>query len=856
MTALSEAFKKETLELSVQRVRLTSILSFSLFSLFGLLDYFVFPDKLAILLGLRFLNAALALSVLFLSYRDFGKRHPTLLGALDYLSLGFIISGMVFLTGGHESIYYTGLIVIIIGICYIMPWSLNESIPLCSAVYLSYVSPIVLFDRITNPKLFINSNFFLLCTIFIIIVSTYFGNRLRFREFESRYNLDKAKVNLETAYSQLQELDKLKTQFFSNISHELRTPLTLILAPSESLLKGEAGEFSLRAKERLEVVYHNALRLLKLIDDLLDIAKIDAQKMSLDLKKGNLVELIRGILASLSDVAEKKRLTLNFTEKNSLPEFYFDRDKIEKVILNLASNALKFTESGGQIEFTTKALNNKAVITVRDTGIGIAKEDLPKIFNRFVQLDGSTTRRTEGTGIGLALCKELVLLHKGEIRAESDPDRGTTITVELPLRIEGVASFTEATGKIEPEESQEEKDWIREIHQRAQMAPLKTIPQGVFSQGTQGPSITKINNGHKVLVVEDNPDMLQFITSQLQGRYVVIGASNGKEGLKLAKEHLPDLVITDIMMPEMSGYDLLKAMREDFSLKNIPIIFLTAKAGVDMKIEGLEYGADDYLVKPFNSEELLARVRNLIMLRELQREIFSVAKMASVGQLAAGVAHEINNPLNFSLSSLRALEKDIDKIAKKESVVDTTLAGKLKEEISLAREGEERIEKIVRDLMSFSKKDQAGTKRDDVHSGIESTLSLLEHDFKGRITIHKEYCSDGSIECNLGKLNQVVMNVLLNSIQAIKERGNIWIETERRENSFVISIKDDGVGIKKEHLDKVFDSFFTTKEIGQGIGLGLTVSYNLVKEQGGEIVVESDEGQGTKVTIAIPVKQG
>jgi len=844
MDVLKQVFNKETQELSIRRVRLTSVLSFSLFSLFGLLDYFVFPDKLTVLLSLRLLNAFVALSVLFLSYRSFGPRYSTLLGALDYLSLGFIISGMVFITGGHASIYYTGLIVIIIGICYIMPWSLKESIPLCSAVYLSYLLPIILFDKIDNPKLFINSNFFLLCTIFIIIISTYYGNRLRFKEFEARYNLAHAKTNLESAYSKLQELDNLKTQFFSNISHEFRTPLTLILAPAESMLRGRLGMLSPQVKEDVKVIYNSSLKLMKLIDDLLDIAKIDAQKMELDLEKSKIVELIKNLVASVENIAEKKKLKLYYTQKNKISAFYFDRDKIEKVLLNLISNALKFTDKG-EIEITSEKQDEKAIIKIRDTGIGIAEKDLPKMFNRFVQLDDSTTRRHEGTGLGLSLSRDLVRLHQGDIKIESKIGEGTAMIVELPLNLEKDIMLAKVPKEVTSKLSKSD-DWLRDIHKKAQYASRGIIEEKLKTKKL--PALRKRKKECIILVVEDNPDMLNFIALQLKDNYQAIGAKDGQEGLELAKKYLPDLVVTDIMMPKMSGYDLLKAMREDYSLKNIPVIFLTAKAGLDMKIEGLEYGADDYLIKPFNSQELLARVKNLITIRELQRELYSIAKLASVGQLAAGTAHEINNPLAASMTELRVLKREFveqNKDVNKE---------RLNELILRSYTSLERIEKIVKNLLSFSRKNREGVKFDDIHEGLNSTLSVLRHELKDKISVHKQYCSDGKIECDLGKLNQVFMNVILNSTQAIKNKGNIWITTARKADSFIVSIRDDGEGIKKEHLNRVLAPFFTTKDVNQGVGLGLTVSYNLIKEHGGDMAIKSEHGKGTEAIIAIPIK--
>lgn len=653
------------------------------------------------------------------------------------------------------------------------------------------------------------------------------------------------KQALEFAYSKLRELDELKTQFFSNVSHEFRTPLTLILAPAESILRGEAGSLPPKAKEEAKVIYDNSLRLLKLIDDTLDIAKIDAQKMELHLERNNLDDLIKGIVASAEHLAQKKGLKLSYISKDTIPEFCFDRDKIEKVLLNLLTNALKFTDKG-QIEITSQKNGEKALITIKDTGIGIAEKDLPRLFSRFVQLDGSATKRYEGTGIGLALSRDLVRLHQGEIKIESRPSEGTTVTVELPLNLEKDLTSAKAPLKDLPKTPREKDDWIKEIHKKAQYTPQSILEDKI--EASKPRPFRKTREMYTILVVEDNPDMLHFISTQLKNDYQVVGARDGEEGLESARKFLPDLILSDIMMPKMSGYDLLKAVREDYSLRNIPVIFLTAKAEQDMKIEGLEYGVNDYLTKPFNSQELLARVKNLIKIRELQQELYSVAKLASIGQLAAGTAHEINNPLAASMSELRVLKRELT------GQNNNFNREKSNELISKSYASLERIERIVRDLLSFSRKNREGIQLGDVHEGLDSTLSLLNHELKGRIEVHKEYCVDGKIECDLGKLNQVFMNVLLNSVQAIKHKGNIWITTSRKNSDFIVAIKDDGVGIKKGDLDKVFDPFFTTKDVNQGVGLGLTVSHNLIKEHGGEIAIESESGKGTEVTITVKVR--
>lgn len=836
MPGLINEYNNENKRLCNYRVKVACCLGIIFVPLFGLLDRFTIPSHFLFFMKMRLAVSFILAIILLLHFTKIGARYPEILGILIFASVGIMIAHMTRYLGGYKSTYYAGINLLFLAMAILMPWRLKYSIIPCVIVYSFYLLPIFLFDKIDNFPLLLNNNFFLASTITVALTSNYVNYRLRFQEFQARHNLAEAKDNLEEAYGKLKELDTLKTQFFSNISHEFRTPLTLILAPAESMLKGDSGIFTPQVKKEVSVIYDNSLRLLRLIDDLLDITKIDAQKMELDLQKCDIVELIKGVVSSVENIARKKGLKVYYAQKGEIPDFYLDRDKMEKVLLNLLSNALKFTDEG-EIEISSEKSGQKAVIKVRDTGIGIAEKDLPKMFDRFTQLDGSAARRHEGTGLGLSLSRDLVRLHQGNIKIESELNTGTTMIVELPLDLKEDNLPSKLPGK---------DDWIKEIHKKAQY-----VGQGVMEEKVnpgESAALKKGRGGYVVLAVEDNPDMRNFITLQLEKDYQVVGAKNGREGLETARKILPDLIVSDIMMPEMSGYDLLKAVREDYGLKNIPVIFLTAKAGLDMKIEGLKYGADDYLVKPFNSEELLARVKNLIMIRELQQELYRVAKMASVGQLAAGTAHEINNPLSASMSELRVLKKALNGPAREAD------RERLNGLIEKSYASLERIERIVSNLLSFSRKNREGLKPDDVHEGLNSTLSVLGHEIKDGISLHKQFCPDGKIECDLGKLNQVFMNVLLNSIQAIKNSGNIWIRTARHGHNFVVSIRDDGEGIEKSSLDRVFEPFFTTKEPGQGVGLGLTVSYNLIKEHGGDMAIESEPGRGTEVMITVPLQ--
>ena len=701
---------------------------------------------------------------------------------------------------------------------------------------------------------------------------------------ERTSELSESKAELERSYQKLQELDNLKSQFFANISHELRTPLTLILAPLESYLheKNTTG----RQSKDFEIMYHNGLRLLKQINNLLDLAKIDAGKMQLSYAKTDLVGFVKGIVASVGPLAEKKGISLSSLSDSNTIEFNFDRDKVERVLLNLIFNALKFTDSGGTVKVSCYQEREQVLVKIEDSGIGITKENIPKLFNRFSQIDSSASRRYEGTGVGLALVKELVELHKGKIWAESEAGRGTVMTFSLPFLLE----TTWAKGEVNT--GRTEEDWTRSLQRSAEYST-----SGILQEPTTPVESVAIDGSqqNKVLLVEDNPDMLHFIVAQLRDNHQVITARNGMEGVRRAKEELPDLILSDIMMPLKDGYQLCREVKEDPTTKHIPVILLSAKADLSMKIEGLEYGADDYLTKPFSSEELRARVKSLLNLRALESEIQSRSaelelalrelrstqeqlvhseKMAALGLLVAGLAHEINNPVTFakgSLSNLRRSLEELQGILAKDGV---SLKGKQTAELvediqvslSIIRTGLERTEAIVGDLKSFVRKDEVFFKPTDVHEGIDTTLNLLKPELGNRIFVVKEYGEIGLVEAIPGRINQVFMNLLQNAIHAIRETGEIRIRTWkeqvkesngegefRGDNLVKISVKDSGVGISEENLKHIFEPFFTTKEVGKGMGLGLSLTYQIIRSHDGEIKVNSAPGVGTEVILALPV---
>jgi signal transduction histidine kinase/ligand-binding sensor domain-containing protein/DNA-binding response OmpR family regulator len=426
----------------------------------------------------------------------------------------------------------------------------------------------------------------------------------------------------ETEAARLAELDQVKTRFFTNISHEFRTPLTLILGPLERWRTDPAPDPRRRREE--DAMRRNARRLLELISQLLDITKLEAGALRLHPTPTDLGQLARALTYSFASLADSRGIQLTYEAATDLPILPLDGDKIEKVLTNLVANALKFTPAGGAVRVTVEVAPTHVVrLRVQDTGVGIEPDRLPFVFDRFYQADNSATRAYEGTGIGLALVKELVALHGGTVRAESRVGEGTTFTVELPLGAENLqtgGTHVPGGGTDVPGGSTDVPGGNTDVPGGGTDVP----GGGTDVPGDFDPDSTPDDVRPLILLVEDHPDVRAYLRDQFAPAvYRLLEAPDGQAGLELALAHLPDLIITDLMMPRLDGVELTRALKTNLATNHIPVILLTAKASVESRLEGLETGADDYLTKPFQPAELTARVRNLIETRRRLREKYS-----------------------------------------------------------------------------------------------------------------------------------------------------------------------------------------------------------------------------------------
>jgi signal transduction histidine kinase/ligand-binding sensor domain-containing protein/DNA-binding response OmpR family regulator len=435
----------------------------------------------------------------------------------------------------------------------------------------------------------------------IILSIIYCTWKLQIRRIRIKHDFEMSKFESE----KMHEVDEMKSRFFANISHEFRTPLTLILGISKKILNKSKEQ---TYKDDIGVIKRNANRLHGMVNQLLDLSKLESGNMTLRTYRHNIIPLLKGLVLSFASFAEKKRITLKFNSDEEEIVVYLDKDKIEKIVTNLLSNAFKFTPQEGIIEFGVKKIAANVEITVSDTGIGISKERLDKIFDRFYQVDSGHTREQEGTGLGLAVTKDLVELHKGEIRVESSEGKGSTFTITLPLGKDHLKSEEIVEGKLEGEEV---------IPGEVELSPE-------YEEQKVRSDIELITEAEKLLllIVEDNADVRDYIKGNLEEEFRILEAVDGEDGLNQAINYIPDLIISDVMMPKMDGFEMCDKIKNDERTSHIPIIMLTAKATSKDKIEGYETGADEYIMKPFDAQILRARINNLIQQRKRLREHF------------------------------------------------------------------------------------------------------------------------------------------------------------------------------------------------------------------------------------------
>lgn len=854
IAALAE-YQTADLNIRVRRLIIGHILTLVFVPLGFTLDYFVYPQYFLSFFTARWICALSQVPTFVILFTSVGRRYAKLLGFIWPMAPSILISWFIWRTEGSASSYYAGLNLVVIVACFLLPYTFREALLLCAMVIGGYW--VACFLHTVQPfdlSAFFANTFFMSVTAVIAVTACYFMTIQRLEDFRLRHELKERNA-------QLAEMDRLKSEFFANVSHELRTPLTLILGPVEDLLE-RGNSLSASSRQSLQLIKQNALRLLKLINDLLEVVRLETGHLVLDDKPVDLAELVPGLVDSVRNLAQNKGLVLTVERGNEPLVIRGDQTRLEKVFLNLLTNAVKFTEPGGTICSRLARNNGNACIEIEDTGIGISDSELPYVFDRFRQVDGSTTRKYQGLGLGLALARDLVTEHGGTLTARSVPGQGSIFTVSIPLAGDSMRTDTQI-GNVKTI-----SDPIVRMYEDASRVSIEPTAILGYAAGTAASGGAPL-----VLVIDDEPDMRRFLISSLSEKYRIIEAADGDAGLELALAQRPDAIILDWMMPGKSGLEVCSAVRQDARTQDTKIILLTARVDESSKIEALKRGADDFLTKPFSTIEVHTRLVNLLRTAELQKtlrqsnrdleetlrqlratesRLIQSEKMNALGSLAAGLLHEINNPLNYTLTAVQLLEADIadqpPESPKLPGVVET---------VADIKEGMTRIKHIITDLRTFAYPTKTNLSEPfDVKDAVATALRFIAGE-RGTVEIDVQMNGDTKVVGSQSQITQVLVNLIQNAIKAVRKTQAmrspfIRVSTQVEPARLFVTVWDNGTGIRSDILPRIFDPFFTTADVGGGMGLGLSICHTIVTNHHGTLDVRSEDGQWTEVTFDLP----
>ena len=871
-----KAFEQQNRRDYIASATLGTYVSIPLNLFCSIMDWLMYPDLWWLYFKARVISVSLVALAWIWHKSPLGRSHLRLYGMVWYMSPLMMILWMIYAANDPRSPYYAGLNIVLLAVGLVSPWTYWQNLLTTIFVLVMYVVVCLAMKSSQPASYLINNTTFLVLTSVLVVSGSVANARQRLREFSLRWELDKNRRVVEESNRKLKEMDEIKSRFFANISHELRTPLTLLLAPLETLLHRFNRSFDEETRNLLTTMHSNGMRLLKLINDLLDLVRLESGRIEVKREPLEVAGFVKGLASAARQVADDKRLRLETYVDPALGTVIGDRDKLEKVVLNLVFNALKFTPSGGRVELRAEKRGEELVLIVADSGMGISEQNLPHVFDRFWQADGSSKRKYQGVGIGLALVKELVEIHGGKVGVESQEGKGTTFTVTLPYQEAEPAQLSkpEATPQVDSDATGggtfTSEEWLANLYRRAELFPALTpVQESLRPVETRG-------NGSlpTILVADDEPDMLRFLKSQLSAHYRVLEAVDGQQAIEKASQFLPDIILLDMMMPEKDGLQACREIHEHTPTQSITIILLTARADEETRLGALTAGASDFLTKPFSSTELHVRIKNLVeshqfqlkvskqnqvlestieQLKDTEAQLVQTEKLASLGRMSAGIIHEINNPLNYATTGLFTLRNKGKYLApdQQEEYHDI-----LKD----VEEGIKRVRTIVSDLRMFTHPDTESRDQVEVPEVVAAALRFMSNEWKDKVRIEQKLAEHQSVWANKNKLIHVMVNLLQNSLDALKtksfagEQPTIWIEGRLEPGKSILVVRDNGAGIEAEHLDKIFDPFYTTREVGEGMGLGLSICYRIVRECEGQISVRTEPGKFCEFTLEFPAK--
>lgn len=641
---------------------------------------------------------------------------------------------------------------------------------------------------------------------------------------------------IEEQARRLRELDQIKTDFFHNISHEFRTPLTLTIGPLENVLMGSYGRVNAAVQEQFQIVLRNARRLLRLINQVLDLAKIESGGLEIVQRPIDLRPLLIDTVESFTVLTEAKNVSLSLDIQDEAVGVLGDADRLEKVFFNLVSNAVKFTPGGGAIRVKARRVDDDVEVEVRDTGVGIPEEQLPHIFKRFHQVGGADSQVQAGTGIGLAFARELVELHHGSITVESQHGEGSCFTVRLPGCEMDVVDVA------------------------ADAAPLATLNQDWLADDSA--SNVAPADAPRILLVDDNADIRAYVASCLSDAFHVEAAPDGDRALERIREGGIDLVVSDVSMPVMDGYELCRAVRSDEAHRHLPFIMLTARADQADRLQGLRAGTDDYVPKPFDAEELRVRITNLLQLRarqnelralnaELQQKNIELGEALELKSRLIGVAaHDLKNPLNALREFTRILQEEVD-----------SPDAHIHDILQVMYDSTDQMLQRVARLLHSAALESGNVRLDRKVVDLREVAQRVVRRYAGSASRKNQTIElhGGSVysRADNERIGEAIENLVNNAVKYSPEGGRIEVRLEEDDRCVRLSVSDQGPGLSDADVEKLFGQFqrLSAQPTGgeSSFGLGLSIVRQIVELHEGRVYARSNENQGAMFVIELPL---
>ncbi len=841
---LKKYYRQTVNDAILYRTRIVLIVGSFIFLSVTVLDRIMYPAYANSFLIVRIITAFLYWAMFALTFLKPVQNHIIWLVDAAILIIGSAINCIIYISVGVESTYYEGMNHVFLGLLLMNTFYIRHTVVTGLLIVLGYVLAI-LGNSTTVPQFWqIAGNKIILMnlTLFMLCLMTQIYKTQHFREFLKSEELRQTVEELNEANRKLLETEKMKDEFFATVSHELRTPLTLTLAPAESLLSEETGPLPEPQKKLVQTIHNNAIRLLQMVSGLLDFSRLEAGQLQATREPVEIIAATRAALDDFAPLFRQKDLIMELVSDPASAWILIDRYLYDRILFNLVSNAVKFTPPGGKINIALTVKNERLNLNVSDTGIGITEENIPLLFQKFRQLESSSTRRFEGTGLGLALVKEFAGVLDGDVSVRSNPGRGSTFSVECAAPASSVLVMP-----------------AKELQK-----PLrKLVPQ--FSAAVALPSAPTPSFGKKdlprVLIAEDNLEMATYIKNLLQDFCQCQVVADGEEALETIQKWLPDLILADVMMPKKDGIALCKEVKANPATLKIPVVLLTALTHREAMLRGWEAGADEYLFKPFHPKELSIRVRSLlssIATRQdadqiiLEKNMAASRAKAELEQLqlfAFAATHDLQEPLRNIMLQTDALEKQS---------VDLHLNQEILQRLGRLRTSAVRMSKMIEQLRIFENVRAAAAPFQKVN--LNKILQNVILDLEPRIEksgakIHVEALP--TLEGDEAQLHRLFQNLIGNAIKfaSTKQPPQILVRASPSNGKYSeISVEDNGIGFDEKYADLIFKPFqrLHNQAEYEGTGMGLSICQKIALRHGGNISVKSNVGQGTTFTIRLP----